>query len=79
MTLNRISGVMVDVLASRVVDRGFEPQTKDYTIGICCFSAKDTALRTKSKNWLALNQKNVSKWGDIVGRHVYPQTVVSVS
>jgi hypothetical protein len=35
-------GVMGTMLASSVVDRGFEPrsgQTKDYEIGICCFSA----------------------------------------
>ena len=34
----RISGVMGSVLASSVVDHGFEPrsgQTKDYKIGIC--------------------------------------------
>jgi hypothetical protein len=52
---------MVSVLASRVVDREFEPrsgQTKDYKIGICCFSAKHAALRRKSKVWLALNQDN---------------------
>ena len=39
---NRIGGVMVSVLASSAVDHGFEPgsgQTKDYEIGICCFSA----------------------------------------
>ena len=44
------------MLASSVVDRGFEPwsgQTKDYKIGICCFSVKDAALRRKSKDWLA--------------------------
>ena len=38
---NRIGGVMVSVLALSVVDRGFEPrsgQTKDYKIGISCFS-----------------------------------------
>ena len=66
--MNRISGVMVSVLASRVVDRGFEPrsgQTKDYKIGICCFSAKHAALSRKSKDWLARNQNNVSKWSDI--------------
>jgi hypothetical protein len=43
---NRIGGVMINVLASRVVDRGFETrsgQTKDYKIGICCFSAKHVA------------------------------------
>jgi hypothetical protein len=33
---------MVNVLASRAIDREFEPrsgQTKDYAIGMCCFSA----------------------------------------
>jgi hypothetical protein len=37
---------MVSVLASSVVDCEFEPrsgQTKDYEIGICCFSAKHEA------------------------------------
>jgi hypothetical protein len=41
--VNRIGSVIVSVLASSAVDRGFEPrsgQTKDYEIGICCFSAK---------------------------------------
>ena len=41
--LNRICGVIVGVLASSAVDRGFESrsgQTRDYKIGICCFSAK---------------------------------------
>ena len=64
---NRISGVMLNVLASSAVDRGFEPrsgQTKDNTIGICCFSAKHAALRRKSKDWLARNQDNLSKCGD---------------
>ena len=55
---------MVGVL----VDRGFEPrpgQAKDYKIGICCFSAKHTALRRKSKDWLARNQNNVSEWSNM--------------
>ena len=60
---NCISGVMVSVLVS-----WFEPQsgqTKDYKIGICCFSAKHTALRrNKSKVWLAQNQNNLSDWSD---------------
>jgi hypothetical protein len=45
---------MISMLASSVVDREFEPwscQTKDNKIGICCFSAKYAALRSKSKNW----------------------------
>ena len=65
---DRIGGVMVSVLASSVVDHGFEPwssQTKDYKIGICCFSAKHAALRRKSKDWLARNQDNVSERGDM--------------
>ena len=60
--MNHICGVMVCVLASSVIDRGFEPwsgQTKDYKVGICCFSAKHAALRRKSKDWLARNQNNV--------------------
>ena len=59
---------MVSMLISSMIDRGFELrscQTKDYRICDCCFSAKHTALRRKSKDWLALNQDNVSKWGDI--------------
>jgi hypothetical protein len=59
---------MVSLLASSAVDRGFEPrsgQTKDYKIGISCFSAKHAALRRKSKDWLARNQNNVSEWSDM--------------
>jgi hypothetical protein len=45
---NRLGGVIVNVLASSVVNRGFEfrsGRTKDYTIGMCCFSANHAALR----------------------------------
>jgi hypothetical protein len=65
---NRIDGVIVIVLASSMVDRGFESragQSKDYKIGSCCFSAKHAALRRKSKDWLARTQDNVSEWGDM--------------
>jgi len=57
---------MVSMLASSVVDRGFQfrlGQTKDYNIGICCFSTKHAALRSKNKDWLARN--NLSEWGDM--------------
>jgi hypothetical protein len=50
------------------VDRGFEPQsgqTKDFKIGICCFSAEHTGLRRKSKDWLFRSQENVSEWDDM--------------
>ena len=42
MSINRIDGVMVSVLASRAVYGGFNFRSgpiKDYEIGICCFSA----------------------------------------
>ena len=61
---DRIGGVMVSVLAASAVARVFEPrsgQTKDYAIGICCFSAKQAALRRKSKDWAAQNQNNLSE------------------
>jgi len=69
MTINRIGGVIISILASSAVDRGFEPrsgQTKDYAIGFYCFCVKYTALRRKSKDWLALNQANVSEWGEMI-------------
>ena len=59
---------MVSVLVSNAVDHGCGPrsgQTKDYKIGICCFSAKHAALRRKGKDWLARNQDNVSEWSDM--------------
>ena len=68
---NRIGSVMVSVLASRAIDCRYESrsgQTKEYKIGICCFSAKNAALRRKSKDWLARNQNNVSEWSDISTR-----------
>jgi hypothetical protein len=59
---------MVSVLDSSTVDREFESrsgQTKNYNIGICCFSAKYAALRRKWKDGLVRNQDNVSEWGDM--------------
>jgi hypothetical protein len=63
-TLNYVGGVMVSVL----VDRGFEPRLghiSDYVIDLCCFSTKYTALKRKSKDWLARNQDIVNKCGDM--------------
>ena len=56
-------GVIVSLLTSGVVDHR-EGQIKDYYIGI---SAKQAALRSKSKYSLAGNHNNVSR----VERHVY--------
>jgi hypothetical protein len=50
---------MVSVLTSSAVDPGLMPRsglTKDYIIGICCFSAEHPALRRKSKDWIARNR-----------------------
>ena len=60
---------MVSVLASSAVDCGFEPRsgkTKNYEIGICCFSAKHRVLRNKKKDQLALSQDNAT-----VEEHIY--------
>ena len=63
-----VCGVMVSVLASSAVDRGFESrsgQAKDDKIGMCCFSVEHAALRRNSKDCLARNQYNVSEWSDM--------------
>ena len=55
---NRSTGNVVHRPQS-AIDRGFESrsgQTKDYVIGICCFSSKHAVLRRKSKDWLARSQ-----------------------
>jgi hypothetical protein len=61
---------MVSMLVWSAVDRGFQhrsDQTKDYDIGICCFSDMPTSSRKKNKDCLARNQDtgNVSEWGDM--------------
>ena len=42
---NCIGGIMVGVLASSVVDRGFG--SKDYSISICCFSDMYVPIKRK--------------------------------
>ena len=59
---------MVNVLALSLIDLGYEPrlgQSKDYKIGICCFSTEHATLIRKNKDWLARNQDNVYEWGDV--------------
>ena len=66
--MNHIGGVMVRVLVSSAVNRGFDPQsgqTKDYKLGICCSFAKHAALKRKSKDWWARNQNNMYEWRDM--------------
>jgi hypothetical protein len=63
-----IGSVIVSVLSSSAVDRGFESrsgQTKDYQLVFVAYNAKRTELRRKSKDWLARNQVNVSEWSDM--------------
>jgi hypothetical protein len=55
LDFKRIGDVMVSVVDSSAVNRGFEArsgQFKDYEIGMRHFS---TALRGKRKDWLAWN------------------------
>jgi len=60
-TGDHTGGVMVSVLTSSSVNQPRLVQTKDYKIGICCFSTKHAALRSNSKDGLPRNQDNVSK------------------
>ena len=77
VVINRIGGVKVRMPTSSAVDRGFESrsvQTKDFKIGICCFSATHGVLRRNSKDWLARNQNNVTEWGDMSTRRLLIQS-----
>jgi len=49
-----IGGVMVSLLSSSAVDRGFEHGSGEsyFKMGICCFPANNTSLRRKSKDWI---------------------------
>ena len=65
---NHIGGVIVSVLNSLAVNRGFEPRlgkSKYYENGICFFYTTHTALQSKRKDWLAPNLGNVSEWSNM--------------
>ena len=50
-----LGGIMIIMLASSAVNRGFDPQAgpiNDNKIGTCCISAKHTALRSISKDFV---------------------------
>jgi hypothetical protein len=71
--MNRIDGIHVIVLASSVIECGFEPrlgQTKPKQIDIGCFSTRQAALRSKNKDWMTQNQDDVSKWSDLSTRRL---------
>jgi hypothetical protein len=63
-----IGSVIVSLLASSAIDRGFESrsgQTKDYQLVFVAYNAKHVELRRKNKDWLAQNQDKVSEWSDM--------------
>jgi hypothetical protein len=63
---DRICGVMVSMFTSSVIDRGFEPRSVKPKTKILVFVAsprKNTALRRKSKDWLA--RIRIIEWGDM--------------
>ena len=62
---SHIGGVIVSVLASRAVDRGFKSRSGQAKRLENCFSANHATLRRKSKEWLIQNQDNVFEWGDM--------------
>ena len=69
---------MVRLFSSSMVDCSFETRssnTKDYSISIRCFFAKNAPA--SSKDWLAQNQDNAC--GRVGATYIYPRTVVSVS
>jgi hypothetical protein len=57
----------------------FEPrsgQTKVYAIGLSCFSANQSVLRSKrSKDWLACNQDNISERRNMSSRNMFQWTI----
>jgi hypothetical protein len=55
---------MVSVLASSVVDRGFNPWSNQ-TVKLVFVASP---LSTNSKDWLARNRNNVSEWSDMSTR-----------
>jgi len=70
---------MVSVFTSREEDCGWSltNKTKDlYKIGIHCFAAKHTAHRSKSKDWLAQNQDNVSELSNMSTQGLFSPIIV---
>ena len=59
LSKNRIGNALGRKVVSGTFDRGFD-QATNYKICISRFSAKQAALRRKSKDWLGRNQDNVS-------------------
>ena len=70
---------MVSVFTLRGEDCGWSltNKTKDlYKIGIHSFAAKHTAHRSKSKDWLAQNQDNVSELSNMSTQGLFSPIIV---
>ena len=65
LVISRIGGVIVSVLASSAVYRGFEPdRVKPKTIKLVFVAPLlSTQHKGKNKDWLDGNQDHVSEWG----------------
>ena len=67
--LYRIGGVMINVLVSSAVYRGFEPRSgqkpKIIKLVFVASPLSTHPLRRKSKDWLARNQDNVSGYSEM--------------
>jgi len=69
LSFNHIDAVMVRDFTLSTLDcelDSWSSQTKDSQFGNCCFSARYVALMKKSRDWLALNQDNMSEWCDMI-------------
>ena len=71
LNIHGTSSVVRDIMVATsrkivfFIEHARSGQIEDYKIGICCFYAKQAALRRKSKDWLARNQNNVSDLDDM--------------
>jgi hypothetical protein len=82
-TIYRIRGELAinyatNPVTSSINMNGSYTLPKGFNIGMCCFSARHASLRRKSKDWLARNQNNVSKWSDMSIRGMLLQWVSTI-
>ena len=65
---NFLNSVMISMLASSAAKHGFDywsSQSKEYEIGICCLSAKQTALKNKCRLisiYIMIKRSSMMSW-----------------
>jgi hypothetical protein len=64
-TFNNRNGKRARLECCRSWVRATVGSNQTLSIGMCCISAKQAALRGKSKDWLTRNQNNVPEWSDM--------------